>query len=259
MRRIRVASALAAVALACASLAAADEPEVVALPENGYAEALRRAIVKQVDAEGLHVKVVAIPDAYRYYMAKGLEPLREAAGEIGKIAFSRIKDLHEKYRRNKGKSMFFVSLAAQDAKTHYFLQTEVRRHTEVKTKTKYTIGAADVKPEPSYESWQIFEQRDDFRRVYRMKLASFRKLEYAVTYRPRAKDEEPVVVSIAGLLRCGERKGVESVNAQMRQMGFANIRDQIVLPLTFTFERVQLDRPPPAAPAEFEEILKFLE
>jgi len=257
MRRIRIMPALAALALA--SFAAAAEPEVVALPADGYAEALRRAVVKEVNAEGLRVKVVAIPDAYRYLMAKGLEPLREAAGEIGKIAFSRVKELHAKHRSSKGKTMFLVSIAAEDAKTHYFLRAQLAGHTEVKTKGKQTIGVTDVKPDLRHETWQVFEQRDEFRGVRKLKLASFRSLEYAVTYRPQAKDKEPVVFSVSGLLRCGERKGVESVNVQMRQLGFANIRDQVVLPIAFTFQREQLDKPPPAAPAEFEAILKLLE
>ena len=235
----------------------------LALPPRGYAEKLKIPQEEQESA-GVRASVSVVPDAFRYQMAVGFEELEKASYGVVELA-KKLKALHAKNRKYKGKALYMVSLSSSGGTNHHFIQTELKSHVVLRGKSKKTIGSVESEYKPQFVSWRVFEQKADQRNMLKKKLSTFSKLAFEFTSDWKESDKEPLTLSLSDLVRVTDRReeqktdyrAFEGINASLQQISSSDWNSQIVPPITFKLYPGKWDVP--RAPPGFDELLEMLE
>jgi hypothetical protein len=233
------------------------------LPPAGYARKLEVASDPQESA-GVRASVVVVPDAFRYRMALGFEEIRKAS--YGAVELEKkLKELHARNRKNKGKALYILSLSSDGGKNHHFVQSALKEHVLLRGKTKRTIVPAREEPKPEFAGWRVFEQKANQRNMLEKKLSGFTKLTFEFTADRKEGDREPLTLSVQNLVRVTDRRdeqktdyrAFEGINASLKQISSSDWKSQTVPAITFKLYPGRWNVPDP--PAGFEELLRMLE
>jgi hypothetical protein len=233
------------------------------LPRGGYAEKLKVASAEQESA-GVRASVSVVPDAYRYSMALGFEEIRKAS--YGAVELEKkLKELHAKSKKYKGKAFYLVSLSSDGGKNHHFVQSALKEHVVLRGASKRTISGVREEPKPDFASWRVFEQRANQRNVLDKKLSEFTRLTFEFTSDRKEGDKEPLTLSVNNLVRVTDRReeqktdyrAFEGINVSLKQISSSEWKSQIVPSITLKLYPGQWNVPEP--PAGFDELLNVLE
>jgi hypothetical protein len=236
------------------------------LPATGYAKALRGAIgkIEVKESAGLKVKVDVIPDAYRYLMAEAYEELRKNGYPRWELQ-KKLRERYEKLKDKKGRVLFICELTPGGGKDHHFLQAALKDHVQVRSSVRKTAVVFDVEPQPAFESWQVFEQQREQRKVLKKQLAKLNKLKFRVTAPLKPEERDTLKISFRNLVRVTDRieeqkkdyRAFEGINTSLRQISSNSWADQTVPEITFELHPGTWQIPAP--PAGFDELLKGVE
>ena len=233
------------------------------LPRGGYAEKLMVKSAEQESA-GVRASVSVVPDAFRYSMALGFEEIKKAS--YGAVELEKkLKELHAKSKKYKGKALYLVSLSSDGGKNHHFVQSSLKDHVLLRGASKRTISSVREEPKPDFTSWRVFEQKANQRNMLEKKLSEFTKVTFEFTSDRKEGDKEPLTLSVNNLVRVTDRReeqktdyrAFEGINASLKQISSSDWKSQIVPAITLKLYPGQWNVPEP--PAGFEEILKLLE
>jgi hypothetical protein len=237
--------------------AAAPAQPTVDIADSGYIEKLKKIDPQRGERGGLKIEASVVPDAYLLIMAEALAEL-EALGYEGEEIEKRLRRVHLKNRKYRGKVLLLVTIEGRDSKTFAVLTRKFQVHGTLKQGTRgktYTITKAT--PKPAYETWQVFDGTG--RGLKSRTLCAFQKLKLrmlSTSVRPDNKD--PVRFTLENVAVQSQRVGgLESINPKARQIATKEWNALVVKELTVTFspKRWKLPKPPP----EFEALLEKLQ
>jgi hypothetical protein len=239
--------------ISSASPAAGGEDEDWVLPTGcgKYADQLRDANLKSAKVSGLSLEASLIPNAYLFFMARGLDEL-DKAGYTGGRLVSELKSLHKKYRKYHKKPLILVKAHKDKDRDnmHFFLKVPIRRllHLEQERQKTFTILPLKKSKKPKYEKWQVFENRANVpRKIFRENLHRLEMLDLSLISSTVKMDEkDPIRLSFQGLIAVAHTGGVQSVNPQTRQISTQGWREHFLSPKVLTFYpgRLKQIRPP---------------
>jgi len=241
-------------------------PEKLQLPKPGFAGRLRKVLVAEESSRGLKARLEMVPSAYRYQMALGMEELARAG--YGKIELAqKLKALHAKHKKERGKALFFVTLESSGGSANHFVQGSLSKHVGMRGKTQKSISISGEDPKVKVEKWRVFEQQADQRAAFDKSLMRFTKLTFQYTSDFKEGDKDPLTVQLKEFVavtdpladkdnKSGARSH-EGVNASLRQVSTPRWTDQVIPEIRLQLFPGKWNEPDP--PRGFDEILEALE
>ena len=229
------------------------------LPKTGYRQLLEKIETQKEEVLGFEAKLTVVPDAYTWYMARGMEELVRARYD-GKELAKRLKALHRKHKKQRGKVLFLLDLEPRGKAQHAFLTGRAKSHFAVRSgKRKVSLSEVAVEPKPRFASWQIFEYPPNAKRkVYRKKLCEFRKMHMElITSSIKASQQEPIDFVVQRVLGGKQQKDPrDSVHVKLRQIAATELRQNYFEPIRFQIYPKRWKMPEP--PEAFRETLERL-
>ena len=230
------------------------------ISDSGYAQKLLELDAKQGTFNGLSVKASAIPDAYRYLMAVGLEEI-EKQGLGGSLYLSKLKELNTRNRMHKGKILILVSLETADDRTYCILtQEQTKKCFKIRQKIDVPFTIEGAEPRLQYEQYKVFEYPPgEVRGFSRPKLCVLKKAVFRlVADRLKTGNQEPIRLGLPGIaVQTRSSDPNSSINAAERQLSIRKWGDILLKDAELTFTPATWDVPKP--PDWFEELLTRLE
>ncbi len=233
----------------------------IRMHESSYVSDLEKVGTKKTAWGDARIEVTFIPDAYRYYMAKGLAEL-EKDGFAGLVLEKEMRAVHRKYEKLQGKTFFKVSLLTSGEKTYLLLTRSVtsylkltRRKKGVARKLRFSVKK--IRPRPAPTLWKVFTYPHGGgggRKVVRLFVTS--KLQFEITSNAiRSSDREPFELSFQGMAVQSRRNTPKnSINPTEQQVAVKTWRDIVLPPVTLKFSPARWKIPEP--PRGFNELLR---
>ncbi len=241
----------------------ADEPKKPKrLSARQYLEAIEDTEVAESSQEDHVLTVSVIPDAYLHGMIKGF--LEHKQSGLDELAIEKkLRKLHDKLTRDRGKPLFRVHFEDTGGKSHFFLLGKIGSAIKLQVGGhKSSSRVSKLKPRLYYAAWQIFEVGGHKR--YKRKMAYFKSSTFEVKQSAKRKpgDKTPIVFTLGKLRRYVEvvrRSEYEllGINVNTRQITLTDWDTTVLPPISLRFHPGKWKKP--RGPEQLEKIVAKLE
>ena len=233
------------------------------LPPGTYWEDLEAVDSKDQISGGVRVRVVCIPNSLYYFMSRECVEL-EKAGYDDKALGKKLQSVYRKYKSQKNRMLFLVSIGGSDASTKAFYVSKPTRHIEMKVKKKKaSLHFVEEERKPRFKVWETYQYVPNApRKVIKKKLAEANKHYLAISSRGiKTTVKDPITLSVSGLFHAKTVKGRGGdeglgVNSRFNQISMYRWRDQIMKPLSIRIYPGRWEVPEP--PQELVDLVKRL-
>jgi hypothetical protein len=236
-----------------------DEPADVRITGSGYLEKLQ-VEEKEGTFGALRMKARAVPDAYRYLMAEGMEKI-EKTGIGGPPKVAKLKSLCSESRSKKNLVLLLVDIWVEGADTYIILRTTLKSHLILSLGSPLSYSLQVEGAPPPTEVWKVFGYPPGTTRWTepRMKLCVFKKIRLRLTVaipKDRKKDEIGLSLKDA-VVQTKSDDAASSIRTDLRQLSLRRWEDITIQGAVLNFSPARWDIPEP--PAGFDELLERLE
>ncbi len=225
-------------------------------PKPGYAKALEKSVVEEIETEGLEVEISVITDLYVFAMAKGFEELHKT-GYSGAKLESEIKKLYSKAKKEKGKAAFHVRVTGGRGDCHYFLQSKLEKHIDASGGARAS-GKVELRtPRYKFVTWTLMQGSASKKR----KMMLYDELDFIYPIKLK-KGDKPIELKFKDFVRYKEvpKKSeyeYRGINIDVKQISLGDFRDLHHPPFAKTFYPGKWKLP--KAPPGFKELLAHLD